>query len=325
MYNVKITGIGHYVPNKILTNDDLSKIVDTNDEWITTRTGIKERRIADEKENPSDLAAKSAEQCIKNSSIKKSEIDLILVATSTFDMIFPSTACIIQKKLGLKEVPGYDLLAACSGFVYAFITALSFIQTGQFNNILITGVDLLTRITDWKDRNTCVLFGDAAASVILSRCSENDSSKVYSFFMGVDGALGNTLNIPGSGFSKPGINDEHKAYIQMSGQDVFKSALKYMSLSVEKVLEKANKKSDDIDLLICHQANKRIITSVGKRLKLPREKVYTNLEKYGNTSAATIPLAMSEAISEGKLKRGDILALTALGGGVTYGGVLLKY
>jgi 3-oxoacyl-[acyl-carrier-protein] synthase III len=325
MYKVKITGMGSYVPEKILTNEDLSKMVDTNDEWIVSRTGIKERHIAELSEAPSDLAAKSAELCIKNSGLSKSDIDLLLVATSTFDMIFPSTACVLQNKLGLKNTPGYDILAACSGFVFAFINAVSYIQSGIYNNILITGVDLLTRITDWKDRNTCVLFGDGAASVMLSKCPENEKSKVYSVFMGADGSLGNTLNIPGSGFTYPGINDDTKAFIQMSGQDVFKSALKYMSLAVEKVLALANKKNSDIDLLICHQANKRIISSVGKRLKLPTEKVYINLEKYGNTSAATIPLAMVDALAEGKIKRGDTIALSALGGGVTYGGVLLKY
>ncbi|HOK40561.1 MAG TPA: beta-ketoacyl-ACP synthase III [bacterium] len=328
MYRVKISGIGSYVPEKVMTNFDWEKLIDTTDEWIITRTGIKERHIAAKEEAASDLATRAAEKAIKNSGIKKEDIDLIIVATSTPDMIFPSTACIVQNKLGLTETPGFDILAACSGFIYAFNTAVSFITSKIYKNILIIGVDLLTRIMDWNDRNTCVLFGDAASAIVLSETPENEDSCVFSIYMGADGSLKDLLKIEHSGSLYPGLNDDranYKSYIYMEGKEVFKSALIYMPLSVEKVLKAANMNSSDIDLLICHQANKRIIDSVGKRLNLPEEKIYVNLERFGNTSAATIPLALDTALSENRYKRNNILALTAIGGGVTYGAVLLRF
>lgn len=325
MYKIKIAGIGSYIPEKIMTNLDLEKMVDTTDEWISSRTGIKERRIAAENEAASDLGVKAAEKALQNAGMSKNDIDLIIVATSTGDMLFPSTACLIQKKLGLSSTPGYDLLAACSGFIFSLINAVAYIESKIYKNVLIIGVDLLTRIMNWQDRNTCVLFGDGASAVVVSAAGENEESCIYSTFMGVDGSLSDLLKIEGSGSAMPDINSDTPAYIMMEGKEVFKAALVYMTLSVEKVLELSGKSKDDIKLLICHQANKRIIDSVGKRLKLSEEKIYANLERFGNTSAATIPLAMDTALQEGRYKRGDILALTALGGGVTYGAVLLKY
>ena len=307
---LKIEGVGIYLPNKRLTNFDLEKMVDTSDEWITTRTGIKERRIAED-ETTSYMAYKSALSAIERSGISKEEIDGIIVATLSPENQFPSTACLVQEKLGLKDIFAFDLSAACSGFLYGLEVAWSMISAGRAKRILLIGSEKISSIVDWKDRSTCVLFGDGAASVILTNDKGNSdilASKIYS-----DGSLWKLLYAPLCG------------YINMKGRELFKVAVRSMEEACRYVLNKAGLSPEDVDLVIPHQANIRIINSLAEKLNIPEEKIYTNIHKYGNTSAASIPIALYEALEEGRLKRGDIVLLTAMGGGLTWGATLLRF
>ncbi len=323
---IKITGTGFYAPDKILTNFDLEKMVDTSDEWIFTRTGIRERRIASEDQATSDLAVEAGKRALKNAGLKVKDIDLIIVATSTPDTIFPSTACWVQKGLKADHIPAFDISAGCTGFIYGLILAESMILSGINKRILMIGGETLTKITNWKDRNTCVLFGDAAGAVVLEE--SNDDSGILSHYWRADGNLGNLLSQP-SGGSRIPVSVQSIAqnlhYLQMKGNDVFKHAVKRMGEAALEALKSAGLKREDVDYLIPHQANIRIIEATGRRLKVPREKVYSNIHKYGNTSVATIPSCLDELREAGKLKKGDILVLDAFGAGFTWAAVVYRW
>ncbi len=323
-FNVKILATGSYVPEKILTNSDLEKMVDTSDQWITERTGIKERRIIGKNQNLSDLAFEASKKAIEKSKISINDIDIIIVATISGDMPFPATACILQKKLGINAV-AFDISAACSGFMYGLTIAKSFIESGAYKTVLLVGGEVLTRITDWTDRNTCVLFGDGAGAMVL-QASETEKD-VLSVHLGSDGTYTNLLNIPAGGTATPTTHetvDKKQHYIKMSGKEVFKIAVVKMAEAARKALELAGKKDEDIALYIPHQANLRIIEAVGKKLGVAKEKIYVNVHKYGNMSAATTIIALDEAISSGAAKKGDIITVMAFGGGLTWGAAVLK-
>lgn len=323
---VGVIGTGKYVPEKILTNKDLEAIVETSDEWIVSRTGIQERHIAAPEQATSDLAYEAAVKALESAGMAAEDLDLIIVATITPDMAFPSTACILQDKLGAKGAAAFDLSAACSGFVYGLATATSFIKTGIYNNALIIGVDCLSRITDYTDRNTCVLFGDGAGAVVIGEVPEGRGFQ--SFDLGAEGAGGGLLKLEAGGSRLPASADtlENKQhYIYMNGREVFKFAVRVMGTATVDVLEKAGLTKDDIDLFVPHQANVRIIQSAMQRLDLPEEKVVINVNKYANTSAASIPLALVEAAEEGRMKEGDRILMVGFGGGLTWGASVLVW
>jgi len=323
-FNVKILGTGSYVPEKILTNADLEKMVETSDEWITERTGIKERRIIGKNQNLSDLAFEASKKAIEKSKIKVEDIDVIIIATVSGEMPLPATACILQKKLGINAV-AFDISAACSGFMYGLSVAKSFIESGAYKTVLLVGGEVLTRITDWTDRNTCVLFGDGAGAMVL-QASETENN-VLSIHLGADGTYTNLLNIPAGGTAIPTTHetvDKKQHFIKMSGKEVFKIAVVKMAEAAKKALELSGKKDEDVALYIPHQANLRIIEAVGKRLGVEKKKVYVNVHKYGNMSAATTIIALDEAISSGAAKKGDIITVMAFGGGLTWGAAVLK-
>jgi 3-oxoacyl-[acyl-carrier-protein] synthase-3 len=305
-----ILGIGRYVPDKVLTNLDLEKMVDTSDEWIRTRTGIQERRIADEKTNTSDMAYYASKEALENAGVRPEDIDLILVATVTPDRPFPSVACLIQDRLGAKNAAAMDLGAACAGFMYGMICAKQFIDNNAYKNILVVGVEKLSKITNWQDRNTAVLFGDGAGAVVMGQVS--DGKGILSFELGANGAGAKDLYQDGR-------------YIFMNGREVFKFAVRQMGESAVNVVEKAGLKKEDIDALIPHQANIRIMEASRERLGLPEEKLIKTVHKYGNTSSSSIPLALYDAVAEGKVKDGDIVVLVGFGGGLTWGAVALRW
>lgn len=325
-----IIGTGSYMPEKILTNDDLSKIVDTSDEWITTRTGIRERRIAAEDQATSDMAAEAARRALTDAGVTPEEVNLIVVATVTPDMFFPSTACFVQKKIGASNAVCFDISAACSGFLYALQVARHFINTGNRTTALVIGAEKLSSLINWQDRNTCVLFGDGAGAVVIRRAeAETDApGRVLSTVMGSDGNLADLLKVPGGGSACP-ITAENALSrpntIHMEGRETFKHAVTRMCQASEQALEMAGLKKEDITLIIPHQANLRIIQAIADRLGLPSEKAFINLDKYGNTSAATIPVALDEANRAGRLKRGDILLLVAFGGGFTWASSVIRW
>lgn len=326
MRSVGIIGTGKYVPERVLTNADLEKMVDTNDEWIVSRTGIRERHIAAPDQATSDLAYEAAVRALKSAGMTADQLELIIVATITPDTSFPSTACILQDKLGAKRAAAFDLSAACSGFVYSMATAKGFIQTGMYKNALVIGVDTLSRITDYTDRNTCVLFGDGAGAVIVGEVPEGRG--FLSFDLGAEGAGGELLKLAAGGSRLPASEETVKAkqhYIYMNGREVFKFAVRVMGSATEEVLRKAGKTKEDIDLFVPHQANIRIIQSAMQRLNLPEEKCVINVDKYANTSAASIPLALVEAAEDGRIKEGDTVLLVGFGGGLTWGASVLVW
>lgn len=308
--SVGILGTGSYVPERILTNQELERMVDTNDEWITARTGIKERRLAGENETTTDLATEAARRALANSGVAPEDIDLIIVATITPVATFPSTACVIQQRLGLKRAAAFDLSAACSGFIYATANATNFIASGTYRYALVIGAEKLSGITDYTDRNTCILFGDGAGAVVLGPVAEGRGFR--SFELGADGTGGELLK----------INDGH---IYMNGREVFKFAVRIMGGAAEEALRKAGMTKEDIDLLIPHQANIRIIDAAMERLSLPSDKCMINLDRYGNVSAASIPLALAEAVEAGRVKEGDCLVFVGFGGGLTWGAAVLVW
>jgi 3-oxoacyl-[acyl-carrier-protein] synthase-3 len=323
---IKITGTGFYVPDKVLTNFDLEKMVDTSDEWIVSRTGIRERRIGSADQMTSDLAVEAAHKTLKNAGLKVKDIDLIIVATSTPDTIFPSTACWVQSKLGADHIPAFDISAGCTGFIYGLILSEGLILSGINKRILLIGSEFLTKVTNWKDRNTCVLFGDGAGAVILEE--SHDDSGMLSSYWKADGKLGDLLSQPAGGTRIPATahsiaQDLH--YLHMKGNDVFKHAVKRMGEAAVASLKKAGLEKEDIDYLIPHQANIRIIDATGRRLKLPPEKVYINIHKYGNVSVATIPIALHELNESGKLKDGTIIVMDAFGAGFTWAAVAYRW
>jgi 3-oxoacyl-[acyl-carrier-protein] synthase-3 len=325
-----IIGTGSYAPEKVLTNDDLSKMIDTNDEWITTRTGIKERRIAREDETTSDMAAEAAKHALASAGMSAADVDLIIVATVTPDMFFPSTACLVQHKLGAKKAFCFDVSAACSGFLYALQTARHYLNSGQYTTAIVIGAEKLTSLVNWSDRNTCVLFGDAAGAVVLKRHehSSKDKAGVLSSVMGSDGSLADLLKVTGGGSAcpiTPSNVDLSLNTISMQGREIFKHAVTVMSAASLEALRLAHLTPDDLTLVIPHQANARIISAIADKLGLPDEKVYMNLQNYGNTSAATIPVAIDEARREGRILPGQILLLVAFGGGFTWASTVLRW
>jgi 3-oxoacyl-[acyl-carrier-protein] synthase-3 len=323
---IKITGSGFYTPDKILTNFDLEKMVDTTDEWIITRTGIKERRIASKDQATSDLAVEASRRALKDAGLGVKDIDLIIVGTSTPDTIFPSTACWVQKALGADHIPAFDISAGCTGFLYGMILAEGLILNGEIKRILLVGGELLTKIVNWKDRNTCVLFGDAAGAFILEE--SNDESGMLSFYWKADGNLGDLLLMPAGGTRIPATAQsvaEKLHCLQMKGNDVFKHAVKRMGEAALEALKRADLKRDDIDYFIPHQANIRIIDATGRRLNVPQEKVYSNIHKYGNVSVASIPISVHELKQEGKLKKGNIIVMDAFGAGFTWAAVVYRW
>lgn len=324
--SVGIIGTGKYVPERVLTNAELETMVETNDEWIVSRTGIRERHIAAPDQATSDLAYEAAVRALKSAGLTAEDLELIIVATVTPDMTFPSTACILQEKLGAKKAAAFDLSAACSGFVYSLATANGFIKTGMYSNALIIGADALSRITDYTDRNTCVLFGDGAGAVVLGEVPEGRG--FLSFDLGAEGAGGELLKLEGGGSRCPASEEtvrSGKHFIYMNGREVFKFAVRVMGTATEEVLRKAGKDKSEIDLFVPHQANIRIIQSAMQRLDLPEEKCVINVDKYANTSAASIPLALVEAVEEGRVKEGDTLLLVGFGGGLTWGASVLVW
>lgn len=315
----KITATGSYVPSKIVTNFDLSKEVETSDEWIVERTGIKQRHIADKSELTSDLAFKASQNLLDTYKMKAEEIDMIIVATTSPDLTFPSTACILQNKLKAHKAFCFDVQAVCSGFIYALSIANNFIQNGSAKKVLVVGSETLSRIVDWKDRNTCVLFGDGAGAVMLEASTEENCG-IISYSLHSDGSLTDILKTSG------GSSFNQKAgFIEMSGREVFKHAVEKMANSVLETLAKVNLSVDDIDLLVPHQANLRILNSVATRLKIPAEKIIITVENHANTSAASIPLALDFANKNNKIKKGDLIVLEALGGGLTWGSIALRW
>jgi 3-oxoacyl-[acyl-carrier-protein] synthase-3 len=320
MKRASIIGTGSYVPKKVMTNFDIEKMVDTTDEWIMERTGIRERRIADESEATSDLAFEAARRAVESAKIDPKELELIIVGTSSPDMLFPSTACIIQDKIGAVNAAAFDASAACTGFNYALAAGASFIESGLYNNVMVIGADTLTKYLDWTDRNTCILFGDGAGAVILK--ATDGESGILASYLGAEGSGGKYLIMPGGGSRDP---EAKKRFIQMDGKEVFKFAVKILPKCVKAVLEKAKLKTSDISLLIPHQANTRIIDFALRNLGLSKDKVYVNLDRYGNTSAASIPIALDEALKEEKIKKGDIVVLAGFGAGLTYGANVIKW
>lgn len=321
-----IVGVGAYVPDKILTNHDLEEIVDTSDEWIRARTGIVERRVVEGDTATSDLALPAARAALDDAGISEDEIDLILVATSTPDMIFPSTACLVQNKLGIKGCAAFDIQAACSGFIYGLTVASQFIETGMYKTVLLIGADAFTKHIDWTDRGTCILFGDGAGAVVLRQV--DDGYGVLSNFLAADGGGSDLLKIPAGGSAHPGSeysvqNKLH--FVQMNGNEVFKFAVRIFPETVLKVMESAGLAMDDIDYIIPHQANIRIINSAARRLGVEKEKIITNMDRYGNTSTASIPLALNDLYNSGNLKRGDTLLFVGFGAGLTWGANIIRW
>lgn len=309
--NAGIIGIGKYIPEKIVTNLDLEKVLDTTDEWIKTRTGIHERRIASEGIETSDMAYEAGKAAIESAGLKASDIDLILVATVTPDRSFPTVSCKIQEKLGAVKAAAMDQSAACSGFIYSMVTAAQFIKTKEYKNVLVVGVEKLSKITDWNDRNTAVLFGDGAGAAVISEVSEGRG--LLSFELGADGSGGDLLYL------------DKKNHLKMHGSEVFKFAVRQMGDSSVRVLEKAGLEKADVDLLIPHQANIRIIEESRKRMSLPKEKVAYTISKYGNTSSSSIPIALCEAVESGKIKENDAIVMVGFGAGLTWGALCLKW
>lgn len=315
----RISGTGSYLPERILTNDELERMVDTSDEWIRTRTGIVERHIAADDETASDLALNASRSALAAAGIQAAEIDLIILATTTPDVIFPSTACILQDKLGVGGCPAFDVQAVCSGFVYALATADMFVRGGRCRNALVVGAEIYSRILDWSDRSTCVLFGDGAGAVVLT---QSDQAGILSTHLHADGSHRETLAVPAN---IAGGKLRGTPFVMMEGNAVFKFAIQVLEEAVEEALAENDLRASDIDWLIPHQANIRIIQSTAKKLGIPMEKVVVTLDKHGNTSAASIPLALDIAVRDGRIKPGQHVLLEGVGGGFTWGSALIRW
>ena len=321
MYS-RIAGTGRYLPERIVTNADLEKMVDTTDEWIRTRTGVERRHVAAEEDTTSDLAFEAAKIAMQDAGVKPEDIDLLICGTTTPDLLFPNMATLLQARLGIHNCPAFSIEAACTGFIYALTTADKFIRAGEAKCALVIGAEIITKLIDWKDRATCVLFGDGAGAVILKPAKEPG---ILSCHLGADGQYRDLLYFP-IGPSKNLFNPpEGGAYIQMKGNEVFKVAVKTLGSVAEQALEANNISKDELDWLIPHQANIRIIQATAKRLDMPMEKVIQTVQDHGNTSAASVPMALDVGIRDGRIKRGQLLLLEAFGGGFTWGSVLLRY
>lgn len=325
MRKVGIIGLGEYLPEKILTNADLEKMVDTSDEWITTRTGIKERHVVAAGQATSDLAFNAAVRALENAKLKAEDLDLIVVATITGDMPFPSVSALVQDKLGAKNAVCFDIAAACAGFLYGISVAEKFIASSVYKNALVIGAETLSTITDWQDRNTCVLFGDGAGAAVLSEVKKGG---IIATHLGCDGSKAGILNLPAGGSRNPATaetvkNRQH--FLKMQGNELFKIAVNTMTRAAEIVLKQAGMTFADVDLIIPHQANARIIMAVAKKLGIPEDRVYLNIERCGNMSSASTVTALCEAVQEGKVKQGDIILLDAFGAGLVWGACIIEW
>jgi len=324
---VVLLGTGSYLPERVVTNDDMARIVETSDEWILSRTGIRQRRFAADAETTSDMACAAARRAIESSGVDPAEIDLVLVATMTPDMPFPSTACILQSKLGLPQITAFDIQAACSGFVYGLSIASSMLRSGHYRKALVVGSEKTSRILDFEDRATCVLFGDGAGAAILGLSDEADVG-ILGSIGGSDGTNPSLLYQPAGGSLIPASAESIAArqhFLKMNGKEIFKLAVRVMGQASVDILERHGYTTADLDLVIPHQANLRIIDSLAKRLEIPLEKFHINLDRYGNTSAASVGIALDEAVREGRVHRGDLLLLVAFGAGLTWASSLLKW
>jgi len=321
-----IAGVGSYVPAKILSNADLEKMVETSDEWITTRTGIKQRRLAAKDEFTSDMAVKAAERAMKMAGVTADRIDLIIVATITPDMPFPNTACLVQRKIGAKRAAAFDVEAACSGFIYALEIGQQFIMSRTYDTVLVIGAEKLSSITDWTDRNTCVLFGDGAGAAILQ--NRPNSHGLLTAVMGADGDKADLLFMPGGGSRCPATVDSVNArqhFLRMEGKETFKNAVQAMYNAAREALRRCELDIAKIKCVIPHQANRRIIDAVGQRLGATPEQLFVNLDKYGNTSAASVAIALDEAVSSGRIQRGDLILMMVFGAGLTWGAAVIEW
>ncbi|MCI4625829.1 MAG: ketoacyl-ACP synthase III [Candidatus Magnetoovum sp. WYHC-5] len=329
MLKAKIISTGSYLPQRRLTNSALERMVDTSDEWITERTGIKERRIISDEQVTSDIAYEASIVALERAGVAAESLELIVLATISGDMPIPATACFLQKKLGAKNAAAFDINAACSGFIYGLSLVSAYVQSGMYKRILLVGTEALSRFTDWEDRNTCVLFGDGAGAVVVEASDYGQcDSGILSVDIHSDGSMSDILNLPGGGSKFPASNDtinNRLHFIKMKGNETFKVAVRTLERLVVDALEKNNLKVSDIALLIPHQANSRIITATANRVGLPMERVMVNLDRCGNTSAASIPIALDEAVTAGRIKQGDYVLLEAFGGGLTWASALLKW
>jgi 3-oxoacyl-[acyl-carrier-protein] synthase-3 len=323
----EIVGLGMYVPERVLTNHDLEKIVETSDEWIVERTGIRERRIAGPDQATSDLALPAAEQALEGAGIKPSDLDLVIVATCTGDMgSFPATASLLQDRLGAKAAAAFDVAAVCSGFVYALDVAAQYVQTGRYENVLVVGAEVMSKVLDWSDRGTCVLFGDGAGAVVVRPCAEDEG--ILGSVLGSDGSGACLLNVPAGGSRQPltpALIEQGQNRLMMKGREVYRFAVEIMGEAAAQALDSVGLTPHDVDLFIPHQANIRIIASAAKRLDLPMEKVFVNVDRYGNTSAASVPIALCEAWQEGRIKPGDTVVTVGFGAGLTWGANVIRW
>jgi len=323
---VKIAGMGYYVPPHVLTNFDLEKMIDTSDSWIVERTGIRERRLASREVSTSDLAREAALACLKDAGVSPVDIDLIIVASASPDHLFPATACLVQHAIGALNAAAFDMEIGCTGFIYALATGTQYVASGMYKNVLVVGAECLSRLVDWTDRTTCCLFGDGAGAALLAEGQPGEG--ILGFHLGVDGSGGNLLSLPAGCARMPASKDtleKRLHHIHMEGKPVFKFAVKIIDSAVTKVLEKCGRSPEDIGVLIPHQANLRIIESACARFGIPRERVMVNIDKYGNTSSASVPIAMCEALAEGRIRKGDLVVLVAFGAGLSYGSAAITW
>jgi 3-oxoacyl-[acyl-carrier-protein] synthase-3 len=326
MIHARITGTGSFAPKKIITNHDLEKLVDTSNEWIIERTGIQERRIAEKGQTTSDLAYEASKKALKAAGLSASELDLVLVATMTPDMILPSISCVLQEKLGAKKAAAFDIYAACSGFIYGMSVADAFIRSETYKNVLLVGAEVLSRFTDWEDRTTCILFGDGAGAAVIQRHAGKRG--ILSTHLHSDGSLGDLINVPAGGAQHPASHDtirKRMHFIKMKGNETFKAAVRSLEGVVQEALDHNRVRPEDIDFLVPHQANLRIIQAMAQRLNMPMEKVVLTLPKYGNTSAASIPMALDEAVRDGRIRENHLLLFEAFGGGLTWASALVRW
>lgn len=327
MKKAVLTGVGAATPERVLTNFDFEKMVETSDEWIVTRTGIRERHVVENGTVGTDLALEASRKALQEAGLSPEELDLILLGTVTPDYLVPSSACILQQKLGAAKAAAMDVVAGCTGFIYGLATANAFVQSGMYKNVLIIGVEVLSKLTNYKDRNTCVLFGDAAGAVVVQAAPPDERRGILSTFLAADGSLADLLYVPIGGTVEPLTPENYEKrghYIKMAGNEVFKSAVREMGEAAALALEKAGCSAEELALLIPHQANIRIIEATAKRVGLPMEKVYVNIDRYGNTSSASVPLALWEARQKGRVKNGDLVLMVAFGAGFTWGSVLVR-
>jgi len=324
----RIVGTGHYVPERVLTNSDLEKMVDTSDAWIVERTGIRERRIAADGETTSDMAAAASRRALESAGIGPDDVDLIILGTVTPDMPLPATAMFVQKKLGIRNsCPSFDMAAACAGFIYGLSIADQYVRTGAARHVLVIGVELLSRVLDWKDRGTCVLFGDGAGAVVVG-AAEDDSAGILSTHIFGDGTLAESLCIPGGGSAEPaskGTVENKRHVVHMVGADIFKVAVRSLTSSSLLALKHNGLTADQIDWVVPHQANMRILDGVSKRCGIPMDRFYLNIEKYGNTSSASVPIALDEGVRDGSIKKGQHVLMCGLGGGIAWGSAVIRW